>query len=475
MKRSITIIIVIIIVAALVYLVWPKPPVVDTAEVLRGDLDAELSTTGIVESELSDIAPKIISPIAELLIQEGQAVRQGQVLALLDRSELLAQVAEAKATRSTTEEDLSRAEQAVQVQSRQSSASIARATATVSAAEAHLADLEKGARPQEIKQAENALEQARAEAEQTTADLRRAEQLHERGAIPAQQLDSARTAAEVADARLRTSQEQLDLVRAGARPDEIRAARAEVAAAQASLAEARTSADVVGIRKREAAAARSQVERAQAALGAAEALLDYAIVRSPFAGVIARKHREEGELAGPQFPICTLANLDHIWITAEVDEEDLSALALGQSMVITTDAYPGRKAEGKVVRISPIAEPKAVGRVRAKIVRAKIEIKPSELSLKPGMEVDITGRLPVGEDLILVPNDALVQIGDRYQVFVIRGRRVYPKFVTTGLSNYDFTEILRGLEPGDLVATSMLDELQSGQRVRVRRQAGDTE
>jgi len=475
MKRPLTIIIVILVLAGIIYLLMPRPLLIDTAKVIRGDLYAELSTTGIVESDLSDVAPKIVSPVSKLFVQEGQTVRQGQVLALLDRSELLAQVDEARATLSTAQEDLSRAEQAVAVQSEQSSASIARAKATVRAAEAQLADLEKGARPQEIEQARNAVEQAESEADRAKADLKRAEQLYKRGAISAQELDAAKTTANVAEARLRASEEQLGLLKAGPRPDEVEVARAEVAAAKAALAEARTSAGMVAIKRREAAAARSQVERARAALQAAEARLDYAVVRSPFAGVVARKHLEKGEAAGPQSPVYTLASLQRIWVIAEVDEEDLSALALGQSMEITTDAYPGRKASGSVVRISPIAEPKAVGRVRAKIVRAKIEIKLFELPLKPGMEVDIIGRVLVGKDLILVPNDALVQIGDRYRVFILRRNRVYPRFVTAGLSNYDFTEIVRGLKPGDLVATSMLDQLKPGQKVRVRRQAGDTD
>jgi hypothetical protein len=137
---------------------------------------------------------------------------------------------------------------------------------------------------------------------------------------------------------------------------------------------------------------------------------------------------------------------------------------------ITTDAYPGKIAHGKVVRISPIAEPKAVGRVRAKIVRAKIEVAQSDLPLKPGMEVDVNGEMPVGRNLVLVRNDALVQVGDRYQVFVVRGRKVYPRFVAAGLSNYDYTAIEAGLKPGNLVAVSMLDQLKRGQVVRTRRQ-----
>jgi len=475
MKRPATIIIAILILAALVYLLVPRPAVIDAVEVVRGDLNAELSATGIVESDLADVAPKIVSPITRLLVQEGETVRQGQALALLDRSDLLPQVDEARAALSAAEKDLSRAKQAVRIQAKQSSASVARAEAAARASEAELADLEKGPRPQEIAQAKNAVDQARAEADRAKADLRRAHALHERGAIAAQELDAARTGADVAHAGLQAAQEQLDLLKQGARPDAIEAARAQVAAAKAGLAEALASADVIKIREQEAAIARSQVERAQAALRAAEAQLDYTIVRSPFDGVVARKHLEEGEVASPQSPVYTLANLERIWVTAEVDEEDLAAVALGQRVTMSTDAFPGKDAYGTVVRISPIAEPKAVGRVRAKIVRAKIEVKSTRFPLKPGMEVDLTGQVPVGRNLVLVPNDALLQVGDKYQVFVIRERRVRRRLVTVGLSNYEYTVVVRGLRPGDLVAASMLDRLKSGQRVRIRRQAGDTD
>lgn len=474
MKRVITIA-AIASIAAIIYILWPKPPVVHVVAVFRGDLSADLSTTGIVESELSDVTPKIMSPVRKLLVQENETVRAGQPLALLDGADLLANVNEARATLSAARSDLSRAEQAVQAQSKQSAASISRARALLRGAEAQLADLQEGARPQEIAQARNAVHEAEAQEEQAKADLKRAETLQARGAIPAQQLDAARTTADIATARLQAAREQLDLLKSGPRPDAVKAAQAQVGAAEAGLAEALASTDLVKISKKEAAIALSQVHRAQAALHAAEAQLGYAVVRSPFAGVVARKHLEEGEVAGPGSPVFTLARLKHVWVTAEVDEEDIAALALGQKLKITTDAYPGTESYGKVVRISRIAEPKAVGRVRAKIVRAKIDILSSGFQMKPGMEVDITGSLPVGRNLVLVSNDALVQVGDRYRVFVARQRRVYPRFVTVGASNFDFTEVVKGLEPGDLAATSMLDKLKSGQRIRERRHAGDAD
>jgi multidrug resistance efflux pump len=330
MRKPYTIIIAVVILAILIYLLVPRPPIVEVAEVVRGDLNAVLSTTGVVESELADVAPRIVSRIDRLLVQEGQMVRRVQPLALLDRSELLAQVEEARAALSAARQDLARARQAVELQSNQSSAAISHAEAALRASEAQLADLQKGARTQEIEQARSAVNQAKSETVQARSDLERAETLYGRGAIPAQQLDAARTTADVAKSRLRAAEEQLDLLREGPRPDAVKVAKAQVAAAKAGLAEARTSRDLIRMREREAEIAASQVRRAEAVLRAAEAQLGYAVVRSPFNGLVARKHLEVGEVAGPQSPIFTLANLGHIWVSAEVDEEDVGAVGVGQ-------------------------------------------------------------------------------------------------------------------------------------------------
>lgn len=469
MRRRVIISVAVLAVFLLIYLLYPLPPVVEVAEAWRGDLEIDLTTTGIVESDMADVAPRILSTVSSLLVEEGQRVERNQSIALMDTAELRAQLDEARANLTAAQEQQARAEQAVRVEAQQTAAAVARAQAGVRAARARLADVERGARPQEIEQARAAVRQARAEAERAGADLRRAQQLFQQGAIPAQQLDAARSAAQVAEARLRSAEEQLALVEAGARADEVRIARADVQAAEAALAEARAAERAVEIRRREAAAARAQAERAQAAVEAAEARLEDAVVRSPLNGLVVRRHAEVGEIVGPQTPIYTVARLDPVWVTAEVDEEDIAGLELGQRMRITSGAYPGRLAEGTVVRVSQIAEPRAAGRVRARIVRARIDIDSSEFPLLPGMEVDISSGLVVVEDAILVPNRAVIRTGDTTQVLVIQNGVVKPRNVEIGLSSFDHTEIMDGLRPGELVAVSMLDELEEDQEVRIRR------
>lgn len=474
MRKPKTWIAIILIVGAVTFLLMPRPPKVMVAEVTRGNLQTELSTTGVVEADLVDVSPRMVGRIKALTVQEGDMVSAGQEIALLDSVDLTSQVDEARAAVSASEADLERARTAVTVQSKQSAASIKRAEAGIDASEAQLADLQSGARAQEIEQAEQNVAQAKAQMDRANADFERAEKLLAKGAIPAQQRDAAKTSSDTATASYRAAQAQLDLVREGARPNAVHAAKAQLASSKAALNEALASKGAVRMSERQAEAASAQVARAAAALRAAESQLDYAVVRSPFSGVVARKHMEVGEVAGPQNPIFTLSPIEKTWVTAEVDQEDLASLDTGQKVVITTNTYPGRSAKGHIVQVSPIAEPKAIGRVRAKIVRAKIEVESASFALKPGMEVDIAGRKTISRDTVLVPNDALIQVGEQQMVYVVRNGRVRQQTVTTGLSNFDQTAVLSGLQQGDIVAVSMPDRLTDGQRIKIVRAPGES-
>ncbi|OPZ84901.1 MAG: putative efflux system component YknX [bacterium ADurb.Bin429] len=308
--------------------------------------------------------------------------------------------------------------------------------------------------------------QARAQAEQANKDLARAQMLFQRGAIPAQQLDAAQAAARTAAAQLEAQQQVLAKLEAGPRPEDIAPARARLREAEAGVRAARAALGQEAARAREVEVARANADEARAALRGARDQLDYTMIRSPLAGIVARKHQEVGEIATPYAPIISIADLAKIWVTAEVDAEDVAAVTPGQQVIITLDAYPGRRTEGTVTRVSAIAEPKDVGRVRAKVVRARIRLLSIGFPLRPGMEVNVTGTRPAGAATLLVPNDAVLRTGDQDQVYVVRDGRARLRAVRTGQFNFDQTQILDGLTEGEQVAVSALDQLRDGARVR---------
>jgi len=457
----------VVILLLLVALFMPRQPVVETAEVFRGNLVQDLSTTGVVEGNVADISARITGRINRIYVEEGDKVRRGQTIATLESSELEADVDRARAALAAAQAQVAAASNALVAESRQVDADINRARAAVSAARARLAELQAGARPQEIRQAQAAVNQAEAQAVNARTELKRAEQLFNRGAISESQLDEARTAAQVAETNLVSAREQLALVREGARAEQIAAAQAEVRASEATLSQALAGRERVEIRREEVRAARSQAEQANAALQAAQSRLNLATITSTADGTVVRRHVEEGETVNPQQPIVTVSRGGEVWVTAEVDQEDVSAVAVGQQVRISLTAYPGRYSTGVVSDVSPVAVPKEVGRVRAKVVRARVNIIDPVLLLSPGMEVNIDGSRTVAKDVLLVPNDAITRIGNTDIAYVIRDNTAHRVEIVSGLSNFDYTIVRRGLVAGQRVAVSNLDELSDGKMVRV--------
>ena len=460
-------IIVLAVVILIVYLLIPKPVEVQVAQVRQGVLDLALSTTGVVEGLVTDVSTRLTARITKLDFQEGDSVEKGQVLARLESSDVQAEVEGRRAAVRAAEEEAASLQATATADAGQLRAGVGRAKANLQAARENLRQLQAGTRPEDIARQQAVVAQARVQAEDARSRYDRAKELFNRGAISAQDLDTSRAAYESAQAGLRSQQETLRQLQAGPRTEEIEAARAQVSAANSALKQAQSGLGLIQARARDVEAAQARVSSARAALESAEAQLGFTIIRSPVSGVVARKHMEIGETASPLSPIYTVANLSRIWVTAEVDEEDVAAVAVGQTVTITADAYPGREAVGIVTEVSKIAEPKEVGRVRAKIVRARIHIKRSGMPLRPGMEMNITGSLPAGRRTLLVPNDAVIRVGNRDSVYVIQGGRALLRNVEIGQANFTETQVISGISEGDEVAVTNVGQLKDGEGVRV--------
>ncbi|HEX6315133.1 MAG TPA: biotin/lipoyl-binding protein, partial [Gemmatimonadaceae bacterium] len=163
----------------------------------------ETSASGTIEFTQTDVAGAVPARIERILVDEGAIVKAGDTLALLKQTGLPQDLEQRRAR--------------------------------VTAAEAELRDLQRGARSEELERAQAELRVAQTQAEQTALDSTRAARLLAAGAISQAEFDAAATAARVADARRDATRDALDLLRAGARPDRIAAARAAVGTARAQL------------------------------------------------------------------------------------------------------------------------------------------------------------------------------------------------------------------------------------------------
>jgi RND family efflux transporter MFP subunit len=186
-----------------------------------------------------------------------------------------------------------------------------------------------------------------------------------------------------------------------------------------------------------------------------EKISDYTIV-SPMDGVVLRRDGEIGEIAEVGQILFRIGVPKPLQVVAEVNEEDIPRVALGQTVLFRTDAFPDRRLEGKVNEITPM------GDVAAKTFRVKMAL-PDDTPLKPGMSVEaniITREKP---NVLLIPADAL----QGNAVFVIDGAKVRKREVTIGIRGTRTLEVLSGLADGERVASPAATELTDGARVRV--------
>ncbi len=297
-----------------------------------GGAGAGLSASGTVEATEASLGFQAAGRIERILVNEGDRVKAGDTLAVLDRTELEARHAQARAQ--------------------------------LAAAEATLSELERGARSEELAQAREADSTAAARLTDAQRDLARAQQLFRGGAASQEAYDKARFAADVARSQREQAAQQLRLVQAGPRAERIAAQRATVQSAQALLRQ-------VG------------------------AQLANAVVVAPFGGIVTVRQRQPGEIVAPGAPVVTVANFDDRWVRIYIAENRLGAVTIGEAATITTDTYRDRSYPGSVSFIASEAEftPRNVQTTeeRVKLVYAvKVRITgDSTLALKPGMPADV--------------------------------------------------------------------------------------
>lgn len=170
--------------------------------------------------------------------------------------------------------------------------------------------------------------------------------------------------------------------------------------------------------------------------------------RSPASGVVMEKSVVDGDAITAGQRLFRIADLDQIWVEADVYEADLGRIAKGQPATVTLTYLPGRTFEGKVAFVYPYLDPTSrTGRVRIALPNKGVE-------LKPDMFATVTFDLPLG-DRIQIPSSSVVYTGPRRLVFVDLGDgRLRPQEITIGARSGELVEVLSGVNEGDSIVTS---------------------
>jgi HlyD family secretion protein len=347
--------------------------------------DGQVRVSGNIETTEAQVSFKIPGRVVERLYDEGEKVTRGKVVALLDKTDLECSVAVREAELGVAEAALA----ALVAGSRPQE--IEAAKAAWRKAQHAVADLEAGSRQREINAAKAAVAAAAADVDRLQADFRREASLYQRKTVTEAEYDAAKAAYRVAVEKHLQASEQLELIKEGFRKEQIKEARWAAAQAEAQY-------DLVkaGPRHEDIEQGEARVGQAEAALELAEVQLGYATVVAPLTGVVLSKNIEPGEYVAPGTAVITVGDLENVWLRAYIEEADLGRVKVGQRAKITTDSFRGKKRqeyEGRVSFISQEAEftPKNVQtqKERVKLVyRIKIDIKNQDMELKPGMPAD---------------------------------------------------------------------------------------
>jgi HlyD family secretion protein len=305
------------------------------------------------------------------------------------------------------------------------------------------------------------------------------------------QLQAAEAARDVAQA-------QLDRLRSGARPEEVVAARANIDAAQARLAAAEedlreleddeqaTDAQLraaetnvavltaqrdaaqaqrdlltAGPTSAELAAAEAQLAQAEATLAGSQLALDETELTSALAGVVAQVDIAAGQLVAPQAPVIVVVDDSRYHVELDVDETDIGGVRVGQEVALTLDAFVDQQLSGRVLTVAPTPT-LDLGIVTYQVT---VEIDPVDLPLRAGLTANAEIVRERRDDVLLVPNMAIVVDRTTGAKTVTRRSAVGDEQITieTGLSTDLYSEVLAGLVAGDLVVVdtvSYRDQLQ---------------
>ena len=387
MKRLLPI--VIVVVAAGGYFAWNRPNVVDKNT---------LHLSGNIEFRKIDIAFKSAGKLLELTVEEGANVKQGQLLASLDREQMTRMRLRDSSSIDVAQSNLLQLRTAIQYQKATLEAETNLRQAELRQARAKLQELLDGARPQEIEQSRAQLGDLKVARDQARREYDRAQKLISQEDISQSQFDQFKARFDSTSAQVQNAEQRLALILEGPRKTDIEAARAAVARAEAALKITQAQSLDIQRKEEDLSARRADVERSKASVSVIDSQLDDTILVSPVDGVVLVKSADPGEVLAAGTPLLTLGEIDKPWLRGYVPQSKLGRIQLGMPVTIRSDSYPNKRYTGKISFIASEAEftPKQIqtNEERVKLVyRIKVDIENSHRELKLNMPVDAEIRL----------------------------------------------------------------------------------
>lgn len=370
---------------------------VTTAAAIKRELPRFFEATGsLAGDQQTDVAPQTSGKVVAVGVDIGSYVKRGQMLVRLDDDELKLRVAQASSQVDQTKAAVRQAEEKI------------------------------GLRPGQKFDPDRVADVAAAKVmlELAEKNLVRAEKLIESGDVSRSFYDDQR-----------------------ARRDQLKE-QYEVA-----LAQARQNYAAVDV-------ARTNVANAQAQLALAQKNLQYAVIPAPIDGYVTERVADLGEYVSPQQKVVTIVRTNPLRIRIDIPEQAIPVVKVGQSVSITTSAWPDKNFAGRVARIAPNVS------ATSRTLTVEAEIDNSGNALKPGQFATVRILQERADAAVLIPARSVVNDAGVSRVYVIKNGHAEQRLVQTGQTDGDLIEIKNGIAADEQVATSNLEQLTDGIAVK---------
>ena len=472
-QRRIPLLLALLLVAGLVVWLQKRPPEAEVVSPHKEQLAEVLTASGQVRGRKeSRLAPEVSGTVSKILVEEGQSVKAGEIVATLATDRLDAQVKQA-------EEKVRVARAQLEVASRpplpseyaetRSEVERARkvARANLQSAEQRFEETSRGPRQEQIEQARAQVAQASADRAQRERDTKRQEELFRSGAVAKQSYETARTAFQTAQAAEEQARQRLRELVNGSRPEDIAQAKESVRAAQAELQAAQSSGQAkleqldARPRAEDVALAQAQVNEALAALEFARRGREQAVLKAPYDGTVGSKLLDPGDPAGPSNPILSFASLPALEIRVELDESERARVNKGTEAAVKASGYP----ESFKARVGEFAG--EIDSVKGTLEVRLLPLDPPEWLL-PGQTVDVNLILSREAERLVIPLTSVVLGNDTSKVLVVKNGRIEERLLEVSSPTLEGYLVSSGLDSSDLVVRYP-QSFKNGQKVRIRK------
>lgn len=403
---------------------------VKTMIAAKGSITPTVEVSGsIVPRNEVEVLSKVSGRVLSVYREEGDSVRAGDILIQIERDEIAAQLTQARAALLTAQARLSQAKTGHSFGETQVSTSILQAL-------------------QGKRQAENAVNQAKADFNNNERQIERMKKLFDKGAIASQQMESTQLAYDISKNRYDS-------------------ALAQQKQADEAYSLARASKAQNTIREEDVNLAEAGVEQAGAALTLARIRFENTSIRTPISGVITFRDVEPGDIissseGGKGKALMIVTDNRLVRLEGDVGEEEIKDVTAGQRAMVTADAIPGKAFSGKVETLIASADQKS------RSFRVKIRVDNPGAVLKSGMFARATlYKKPLNGTIL--PRHLVLNKDGGYVVMILEGNTARLRQVQVGWGNEEKILITSGLSSTDQVISVGQETLQDGDQVEVEK------